>query len=223
MHTFWHAIPASNYIFILVLYHTFTHITWYLPLFSAFPDCFSSKSGGPCCLLPRDESVFLLEWWCWRTGDRWRTGECDFLQNKKQHLKCNVNMYYVYTIWCLRNVPKTQTLYRIQKTVVGRCNNNCKQQSKDVKLHPIGCKNAWNAGPIRWKEHLPVYARKQTNGPPDAAQGFSTASCNSRHALSPRRVITPTPSPCLLVQNLYSKRIVTTDNMWPNFNDDISS
>ena len=126
LHTFWHAIPVSYYIFIFVLYHTFIHITWHLPLSSAFPDCFSSKSEGLCCLLPRDESVFLLEWWCWCTGDRWRTGECDFLQNRKQHLKCHVNVYYVYTIWCLRK-SKTQTLYRIQRTAVSRCNNNCKQ------------------------------------------------------------------------------------------------
>ena len=31
----------------------------------------------------------------------------------------------------------------------------------------------------------PVCARKQNNGPPGIDQGFHTASCNSRHALSP--------------------------------------
>ena len=31
----------------------------------------------------------------------------------------------------------------------------------------------------------PVCARKQTNGPPSTDQGISTASYNSRHALSP--------------------------------------
>ena len=30
---------------------------------------------------------------------------------------------------------------------------------------------------------MPICARKQTNGPPGADQGFSTASCNSHHAL----------------------------------------
>ena len=43
---------------------------------------------------------------------------------------------------------------------------------------------------------MSVYARKQTNGLPGADQGFSAASCNSRHALSPRGVHPPT-SPCL--------------------------
>ena len=34
----------------------------------------------------------------------------------------------------------------------------------------------------------PVCARKQTNGPPGIDQGFSTGSCNRRHALSARAV-----------------------------------
>ena len=45
---------------------------------------------------------------------------------------------------------------------------------------------------------MPVCARKQTNGPPGADQGFSTASCNSLHALSPIGVHPPTsPYPTL--------------------------
>ena len=41
---------------------------------------------------------------------------------------------------------------------------------------------------------MPVCA----NGPPSADQGFSTASCNSRHALSPIGVHPPTsPYPTL--------------------------
>ena len=65
---------------------------------------------------------------------------------------------------------------------------------------------------------MPVCARKQTNGPHGADQGFSTASCNSRHALSPRGMHPPTSPvpPFLLAQNLSSKRIVPTDNMQPN-------
>ena len=42
---------------------------------------------------------------------------------------------------------------------------------------------------------MPVCARKQTNGPPGIDQGFSTGSCNRRHALSARAVHPPT-SPC---------------------------
>ena len=40
----------------------------------------------------------------------------------------------------------------------------------------------------------PVCARKQTNGPPGIDQGFSTGSCNRRHALSARAVHPPTSS-----------------------------
>ena len=40
-----------------------------------------------------------------------------------------------------------------------------------------------------------VCTRKQKNGPSSAYQAFSIASCNSRHALSPRGVH-PTTSPC---------------------------
>ena len=57
----------------------------------------------------------------------------------------------------------------------------------------------------------PVCERRQTNGPPDIDQGFSTSSCNSRHALS-ARVVHP---PFLLVQNLSSKQIAPTDNLRP--------
>ena len=70
----------------------------------------------------------------------------------------------------------------------------------------------------------PVCARKQTNGPPDIDQGFSTGSCNHHHALSlcqPERCThSPPPvSPFLLVQNLSSKRIVPTHNMQPKSDD----
>ena len=59
----------------------------------------------------------------------------------------------------------------------------------------------------------PVCARKQTNFPPGIDQGFSTGSCNHRHALSCTH---PPPSvpPFLLVQNLSSKQIAPTDSMW---------
>ena len=52
---------------------------------------------------------------------------------------------------------------------------------------------------VRWHfvkvKGLLVCARKQKNGPSSADQVFSIASCNSRHALSPRGVHPPT-SPC---------------------------
>ena len=85
-----------------------------------------------------------------------------------------------------------------------------------------------------------VCARKQTNGPPIIAQGFSIGSCNHHYALKGRAVDPPTspylqaaatgtmhcqaerwnhpPPPILpfvLVQNLSLKRIVPTDNMRP--------
>ena len=60
----------------------------------------------------------------------------------------------------------------------------------------------------------PVCARKQTNGPPGIDQGFSTGSCNGRHAPPGRGVPHPT-SPCpTLSENLSSKWIASTDNMW---------
>ena len=63
--------------------------------------------------------------------------------------------------------------------------------------------------------------KKQTNCPPGADQGFSTDSCNSRHALSPRGVhpATPPVPPFLLAQSLSSKRIAPTDNMQPKSDD----
>ena len=85
----------------------------------------------------------------------------------------------------------------------------------------------------------PVCARKQTNGPPVIDQGFSTGSCNHHHALSGKAVAflqaaatatmhcqaerwthPPPPVPSfLLAQNLSSKRIAPTDNMWPKSDD----
>ena len=63
---------------------------------------------------------------------------------------------------------------------------------------------------------MPVCAGMQTNGPPGIHQGLSKGSCNCCHALSARVVHQPTSPvpPFLLVQNLYSKRIAPTDNMW---------
>ena len=58
----------------------------------------------------------------------------------------------------------------------------------------------------------PVCAKKQTNGPPGTDQGFSTGSCNRRHAPSARVVhppIFPVP-PFLLAQNLSSRWIAPT-------------
>ena len=62
---------------------------------------------------------------------------------------------------------------------------------------------------------MPVCPRKQANGPPGIDQGFSTGSCDRRHAL-PARVVHP---PFLLVQNLSSKWIAPTDNVRLKSND----
>ena len=67
----------------------------------------------------------------------------------------------------------------------------------------------------------PICARKQNGGPPGIDQGFSTASCNSHHACTVTLWVTSTHPPpflppFLLVQNLSSKQIARTDNMWPN-------
>ena len=68
---------------------------------------------------------------------------------------------------------------------------------------------------------MAVCARKQTNGPPGIDQGFSTGSCNHRHALSARAVHPPN-SPCPTLSTSAeptSKRIVPTDNTRPKSDD----
>ena len=53
----------------------------------------------------------------------------------------------------------------------------------------------WSPYKVKGALSSPNRARKQTNSPFSADQGFSTASYNSCHALSPRGVYPPT-SPC---------------------------
>ena len=56
----------------------------------------------------------------------------------------------------------------------------------------------------------PVCARKQTNGPPGIDQGFSTGSCNRRHALSARAVLVWFPDPsCMGGASPYRKGLGT--------------
>ena len=70
----------------------------------------------------------------------------------------------------------------------------------------------------------PDCGRGQNNGSPDIDQGFSTASCHNHHVVSPSGWHHPPPlvPPFLLAQNLSSKRIVPTDKMRPNFDNDCS-
>ena len=66
----------------------------------------------------------------------------------------------------------------------------------------------------------PICAKKQNNGPPGIDQGFSTASCNSRHAMVPSRWHPPTSSRPTLsasAEPISSKRIAPTDNMQPSW------
>ena len=67
---------------------------------------------------------------------------------------------------------------------------------------------------------MPVCAGKKRDGPSSANQGFLQL------ATTPAMEGDTHPSPpiplFLLVQNLFSKQIVPTDNMWPEFDDDYS-
>ena len=67
----------------------------------------------------------------------------------------------------------------------------------------------------------PVCANKARNGPATADQGSSLASQGSCHVHGTPGWTHPPPPipPFLLVQNLSSKQIAPTDNMWPNSDD----
>ena len=69
---------------------------------------------------------------------------------------------------------------------------------------------------------MSICVKKERNGPASADQGFSTASQGRCYVHGPRtetRPPLPIP-PFLLAQNLSSKRIVPTDNMWPKLQDE---
>ena len=67
----------------------------------------------------------------------------------------------------------------------------------------------------------PVYARKWTNSPPGADQGFLQPAATAAMHCHPEGCTHPPPlvPPFLLVQNLSSKQIVPTDNMQPKSDD----
>ena len=54
------------------------------------------------------------------------------------------------------------------------------------QLQPPPCTVSQSPYKVKGAFSTPVCARKQTNGPPGIDQGFSTGSCNRRHALSAR-------------------------------------
>ena len=68
----------------------------------------------------------------------------------------------------------------------GSC--NCRHALSARAVPPCTVSQRWSPYKVKGAFSTPVCARKQTNGPPGIDQGFSTGSCNCRHALSARAV-----------------------------------
>ena len=80
----------------------------------------------------------------------------------------------------------------------------------------------WSPYKAKGAFSTPVCARRQTNGPPAALTGaFLQAAATAAMHCQPERCTHPRPPvpPFLLAQNLSSKRIAPTDNMWPKTDD----
>ena len=86
--------------------------------------------------------------------------------------------------------------------------SSCSNRFESLETHRIHVKVPYSGG------LLVVSERKQTNSPLSTDQGFSTASFNSRHALSFRVCTHPPPRPTTSA-SASSKWIAPTDNMWP--------
>ena len=107
-------------------------------------------------------------------------------------LETRVKALMTHSLWVL-DFGHTHSLASVQLS--GPSNQRMLLQTKSC----LKCQK-WSPYKVKGVFSTPICARKQTNGLPGMDQGFSTGSCNGRHALSPRVVHPPTsPLPPFLL------------------------